>query len=202
VAASWQDEVDEGNEEGADGEGIEQAVRTEEHELDEPRPGDDEEREEQAARAGIRRRPGVRDHEEGEDEERSALQLVQGYGDRVPEPRGTAHEQQQVQREERVGDVAPARPVDDEAPEASDQEAEEGGAPPLGWGDPRPSREEQAREGDVRRIEEVLPAQPQDELAAHGEDGPESRDKGEVRPQQQAKRESRDEGAPWLEPAP
>ena len=69
-----------------DGERPEEAVGPEEHELDDPAPRRDQEREEErpARESGVVLR--VRDHEEGEEEERAALEPVERDRQRIAQP--------------------------------------------------------------------------------------------------------------------
>ena len=82
----------------------------------------DEHSEEDARRAAIGRRFGVRDHEEGEEEERAVLDLVDWNGEPRSEPERAAEKDRAVAREERKGDVGARGAVHHEAAEACEEE--------------------------------------------------------------------------------
>src|SRR5574338_437972 len=67
-------------------EGPDRSARLEEDERDEGGAGRDERAEEEPGRPGVGRRLGIADHEEGEEEERPALELMKRDGPGLPEP--------------------------------------------------------------------------------------------------------------------
>ena len=155
---------------------------------------------EHAPRTSIGRGAGVGDHEEREEQQRAALQLVHRHGHRIPQPQRAAEHDGRERQQKGVRDVAARCAVHDEPAEAREEEGEERRASPLTGGDPDAvAREEKRDEGDVRRIEDVLAAKANDELAADREDAGECGEARLVRPEEKAEREARDEGASDVE---
>ena len=153
-----------------------------------------------AARAGVGRRARVGDHEEGEDQERPALELVERNREGVAEPERPGDEQPGVAPEETERDVGAPGPLEHEAAGARDEEREERRRTPLAGRGPGPvGRGEQDHEREVRRVEEVLAPPAERELAPDGDRGRGRREPELARAEEQAEREPAHEGAPGLE---
>ena len=141
----------------------------------------------------IGNRLGVGDHEEGEQQERAALQLMAPDGHALPEPRHTKSERRRVEGEKRECDVGAASAVDDETAERDEPSCESEVRSPLARGHPG-ARQEHEREDDpeVPGIEEVLAAHANQELRADRDDGSERVGPGAVGAQQQREAERGD----------
>ncbi len=168
--------------------------------MDEPGAQRHQEGEEDAAGPRVGRGLGVRDHEEGEQEERSVRDLVEGDRHRLSQPERAAEQDRQVEGEEGPGHVAARGAVDHEATQAGHQEREEGDAPPLARRDPDAAgQEHQGDDAEVRRVEHVLAVPAEDELAGDGDGRGQAGQEERARPQQQTEREAGDESAARVE---
>ena len=119
-------------------------------------------------------------------------QPVQRNRHRLAEIERPAEHQRAVEGDERVGDVAARRAVDDQAAEARHQEREERHRSPLPRRHPDLIGQQQHRDdAAVGGIEDVLAAEADDELAGDGDDGRQDRQVGPVGAEQQAQRQAR-----------
>ena len=87
--------------------------------------------EHEASQPRIRRRARIRDHEEGEDQQRPALELMQRDRERVAEPNGP-HQQEGCMRDQKEdGDVGAVRRAQHEDGEKAQERGEPYGRSPL-----------------------------------------------------------------------
>ncbi len=196
VAGTGQEPVDEGDGDREERQRPQETVRPEELELHEPGAQRHQRREQDAPASRIGRGLRIRDHEEGEQDERAAFEPMQGNAQGLAEPERSSDEQRGVADEKRKCHVASRGPVHDEAAGGREEEAEHGRAAPLTGRDPHDAREEHHRhQREVRGIEDVLAAHAQDELAGDGDGGRHDREVDGIRPEQKAQRQSRDQRA-------
>jgi hypothetical protein len=173
-----------------------QAVRPEELELHDPGACRHQHGEEDAPTPRVRRGLRIRDHEEGEQHQRAALEPVQGNVEGLSEPERSSREERDVGDEKRERHVASRSAVHHEPAGRREQEAEDGRAAPLAGGDPDAAGDQDHRhQREVRGIEDVLAAHSQDELARDGDDGRHDGQVEGIGPEQEAQRQSRDQGA-------
>src|SRR5262249_46895968 len=143
---------------------------------------------------------GVRDHEEGEDEESAAFEAMHRNRERLPEPERTTEEEPDVAPDERKSHVAARRAVDDEAPHADEEKTDESGITPLSGRDPNGScGEHHGNDPEVGGIEEMLAVPAEKELGSDGGDGGRDRERRRVGPEQETEGEPGDRGAPGIE---
>src|SRR5262249_31771537 len=201
VAAPRQEPVEQRDERRKGEERPDGSGGTEEGELPEVRDDGHERAEDEAARPRVGRRAGVGDHEEGEEEQASALELVDGNRERIAEPKRAGDEEHGPRREEREGHVGAERAMDDEAAGAREGEGQEGRRPPLPRRDPgRAARKQHGGgEAEVRGVEDVLAPHAQHELAPDREHGRARGEGRRGRPEEQAERKARDERAAGIE---
>src|SRR6185436_17324051 len=100
-------------------------------ELDVPGARCDEKCEEDPACPRVRRRPRIRDHEEREEQERAVFKAMNRDRQWFTEPDRSTEDKRHVERDERVGHIASARAVDDEAAETRHEEREKRDVAPL-----------------------------------------------------------------------
>src|SRR3954471_14680598 len=131
VARRRKQRVDDGDENRAGRERPENAVRAEEPVVDVPAAERDERREEDPSGARVGRGLRIGDHEEGEEQQRAALQPVKRNRQRLADPERPPDDQRAPEDDERVRDVAARRAIDDQSADAGDQESEEGDVSPL-----------------------------------------------------------------------
>src|SRR3954449_8551524 len=131
VARRRKQRVDDGNENRAGGERPENAVRAEEPVVDVPGAERDERGEEDPSRARIGRGLRIGNHEEGEEQQRAALQPVKRNRERLADPESASDDQCAQEDDEGVRDVAARRAIDYQSADAGDQESEEGYVSPL-----------------------------------------------------------------------
>jgi hypothetical protein len=179
-----------------EGERPQEPVRPEELELDDPRARGHQRGEQDATGSRVGRGLRIRDHEEGEEHERAALDPVQGDAQGLAEPERSADEQRGVGAEEGEGHVAPGRAVHDQPAGRGEEEPEHRRAAPLAGRDPHLAREQHhGHQREVGRVEDVLAADPQDELARDGDGGGEDHQFEGIGPEQETEREPGDQGA-------
>ena len=192
VAGTWEQPVDQWDGDREERKGPQETVRPEELELHDPGAHGHQGREQDAPCPRIGRGLGIRDHEEGEQHERAALEPVQGNAHGLSQPEGSSGEQRDVADEKCEGHIAPRCPVHDQAAGRREQESEHGRAAPLTGRDPHAAREEHHRhQREVRGIEDVLAAHAQHELAENGDGGRHDHQLERIRPEQEAQRQSR-----------
>src|SRR3954470_14845635 len=133
VARRGQKRVDDGDENRAGGQRPENAVGPEEPVVDVPAAERDERREEDPSRARIGRGLRIGNHEEGEEQQRAALQPVKRNGQRLDDPERPPDHERAPEDDERVRDVAARGAIDDQSADAGDQKSEERDVPPLPW---------------------------------------------------------------------
>src|SRR3954454_7304795 len=126
IARRRQKRVNDGNENRAGGERPENAVRAEEPVVDVPAAERDERGEEDPSRTRVGRGLRIGNHEEGEEQQRAALQPVKRNRERLADPQRTSDDQRAPEDDERIRDVAARRAIDDQSANAGDQESEEG----------------------------------------------------------------------------
>ncbi len=195
-----QNMIEERDEGGEEEERPEWAVGPEESELDESGAGGDEAAVEDAAGARVRGRLRVRDHEEGEDQQRAALEAVERNRERLAEPGGARDDERQVDAQERHGDVRAGGPLHDEAAGAGQEKPPERRLPPLPRRDPGVSRREDRHDdSEIGGVEDVLAAPAQEELARDGCRRGEHGERRGVGSKEEAEREPRNQGALGLE---
>src|SRR3954449_6344325 len=131
VARRGQQRVDDGNENRAGGERPENAVRPEEPVVDVPAAERDERGEEDPSGARIGRGLRIGNHEEGEEQQRAALQPVKRNRQRLADPERPSDDERAPEDDEGVRDVAARRAIDYQSADAGDQESEEGYVSPL-----------------------------------------------------------------------
>lgn len=131
IPEAGQDLIEDRDEERQKSERPQQSVRAEQTELDESCAGRHEDRKEDPTRARVGSRFWIGDHEEGEEEERAALEAVKRDRDRLAERERARDDQESVEGEERESHVAPRGAPHDEEPDARDQEPEERRGSPL-----------------------------------------------------------------------
>ena len=136
VARAGQEPVDQGDDEGARGERPEQAVGAEEHELHDAGADRDEDGEQDAARARVRRRPRVGDHEEREEQEGAVLEPMERDRRAARRARAIGRPAAPRSTRGRPRHVAARGAVDDQRPRRGEQEGEDGRAAPLPGRDP------------------------------------------------------------------
>ena len=188
--------IEEWDEEREERERPEEAVRPEETELDEDRAPRDEKGEQDPSRPGVRRRLRIRDHEEGEEKECSALQAMQRDRQRLAERCGPREQEKRIEAEKRQRDVAPRGPAHDEDSGAGDGEREEGSRSPLARRNPDAAGREHHREqAEVGGIEDVLVVPAKDELRGNRDQRRGTRQEGGIRPEEETEREAGDERA-------
>ena len=139
--AAGQNAIEDGHERRAQGQRPDDAVGAEQAELDVPGDEGDQRAEEHARRPDVRRRPRIRDHEEGEEQQAAALEAAHRDGHRLAQVERAAEQQRRVdddegaaRRRERSGAVG------DQAAQARHQEGEERDAAPLRRRQPRRRR--------------------------------------------------------------
>src|SRR3954447_7437095 len=126
VARRRKNRVDDGNENRAGGERPENAVRAEEPVIDVPAAERDERGEENPSRARVGRGLRIGNHEEGEEQQRAALQPVKRNRERLADPQRPPDHKRAPEDDERVRDVAARRAIDDQSADAGDEKSEEG----------------------------------------------------------------------------
>jgi hypothetical protein len=189
------------------GERPDEAVRTEEDEVDEPGTERDQHGEEHSPGARVRASSsGVRDHEEGEDQEGAVRHLMEGDRQRVPQPEGAADDDRAVGGEEGPGDVAALGAAHDQQAGAGDGEGGERRRAPLPRRHPGAVGQQQGGgDAEVGRVEDVFRrsaggrGEADHELAADRQERGEGGDRRRPGAQQEGQREGRDQGAPGIE---
>lgn len=157
----------------------------------------DERAEEEAPRAGVGCRLGVGDHEEREEQERAALEAMEGNRERFVERQGPPDDQKKGCRDVRERDVAARRALHDEAAGAGDEEAEERGASPLARGDPSLARHgDREDQSEIGGVEEVLAVEAEERLARDRRGRRPAGDDRRIRAQEQTQGERGDERTP------
>src|SRR3954453_24151643 len=126
VARRRKQRVDDGDENRAGGERPENAVRREDPVVDVPAAERDERGEEDPSRARVGRGLRIGNHEEGEEEQRAALQPVKRNRERLANPQRPSDHERAPENNDRVRDVAALGAIDDQSADAGDQESEKG----------------------------------------------------------------------------
>ena len=183
--------IDQRNEQRDGGKRPEQSVGPEQPELHVPGAERDERREQHPARARIRRRPRIRDHEKREEQERPVLEAMDRNGQRLAEPDRSSEDEREVTGGKHICDVTARRSIDDKAAETGHQEREERHAAPLPGRDPHLTcRQHHRDDAEVGRVEQMFAAPADDELAGDGDDAGDDGDFWEVRTEQEAERQA------------
>lgn len=115
----------------------------------------------------VRRGLVVGNHEEGEDQQRTAFNLVQWDCERVAEPQRSNEQQTNVETKKGECDIGSCRPGDDHTAETGDQKTEPSHLPPLPRRDPAKTTGKDHDECDVCGVKYVLFLPPDDELAGY-----------------------------------
>src|SRR3954454_6099064 len=115
VARRRKQRVDDGNENRAGCERPENAVRPEEPVVDVPAAERDERGEEDPSRARVGRGLRVGNHEEGEEQQRAALEAVKRNRERLADPQRPPDHERAPEDDERVRDVAARRTIDNQS---------------------------------------------------------------------------------------
>jgi hypothetical protein len=119
---------------------------------------------------------------------------------RLAEPHRSPEHERHVEHDERIRHVASCRPIHDEATKARHQKREERDIPPLPWRYPHPIGQQDHQDNSkIRRVEDVFTVHSQDELARDGDRGRRDRDRQRIGSQEQAKRQTGDQRAAWIE---
>ena len=114
-------------------------------------------REDQPPGARIRNGLGVRDHEEREQQQRAALELVHGDRQGIAEPERPRHQQPAMCRQEEKRDVGAPRPLQHHDAEEAEQGREPQCGAPLARRHPGAAgAEEEHDDGDGGGIEDML----------------------------------------------
>src|SRR3954447_21315749 len=113
VARPRKQRVDDGDENRTGCERPENAVGREEPVVDVPAAERDERGEEDPSRARVGRGLRIGNHEEGEEQQRAALQPVNGNHQRLADPERTSDDERAPENDEGICDVAACRAVDD-----------------------------------------------------------------------------------------
>lgn len=195
-----QETVDQWHERRTHDEAPERSVRFEETELDIERDHRHQKCEDHPARAGVRRGLGVGNHEERENQQSDALDLMQRDRQRVAEPESSRDEQTDVESEKAQGHIRARRPRHDEASHPGDEQAEPDDLPPLSRRDPSEAGGDRDDQREIRGIEDVLLAPPDDELAGNGDEGRQCDDSQIVGAEEDAQADDRYESAERIEP--
>ena len=150
-------------------------------------------------RSGVRRRLGVRDHEEGKDQQRAALDLMEWDRKWIAEPDGARDEQADIEAKKGQRHIRTCRAGDHEAAETGDEKPEPGYLSPLPGRDPAEPTGEHDDQRQVSRIEEMFVIPADDELAGDRNEGCQRCDREIVGTKQQAEGEGRDQRTAWIE---
>jgi hypothetical protein len=186
--------INQRNCERTDGQRPQRTVGSEKSKLDVPGARRDKTREENPADSRVRRRPRIRDHEKGEEQQRAVFQTMNRDRQWLAEPDGSTEHQRHVEADERVGDVASACPVHNQTAETRHQECEECDVAPLAGGHPYISADHHQRDDcDVGRIEEMLAVQFDEKLARNRDRRSQQREGNVICAQQEAQRQPGDE---------
>jgi hypothetical protein len=156
--------------------------------------------EHEAAQPRIRRRARIRDHEEGEDQQRPALELMQRDRERVAEPNGP-HQQEGCMRDQKEdGDVEAVRRAQHEDGEKAQKRGEPYRRSPLSRRNPHAVRsQKQNHDREACGIPDVLAVHPKDEFRADRNDSGNYVQPRLLSAQQQAQREAGDQGRAGIE---
>src|SRR5580704_12646715 len=134
---------------------------------------------------------GERGDREGEDQERSALKLMQRNGPRIAEPDRTRAEKGGMADEEIDRNVGAARRMQHHDGEETDQRREPDTGAPLAGRDPNSGRaQQQDDDGKAGGIEDMLAVDPQQEFRGNGDDAGNRMQLWLLGAQQQAERQS------------
>ena len=200
VTGAGQRPVDQWDQERKQRERPQQTVRPEQLELHDPGACRHQQCEQDAPTPRVGRRLRIRDHEEGEQHEGAALEPMKRNAEGLSETERSASEERDVGDEEREGHVTARCAIHHEPASRRHQEAKDGRAAPLARRDPDAAGEEDHRhQREVRGIENVLATHPQGELARDGDGGCHDRQLEGIGAEQEAQRQSRDEGALRIE---
>jgi len=162
--------------------------------------------EDEAPEPRVGRGARIGNHEEGEDQQRAALQLVQRDRERIAEPKGAREQERGVAGEEEDRDVGAARGVQHQDGAKGDERCEPDAGAPLAGRDPHVIGEhEQRHDGEAGRVEHVLAVAPDHEFGENRDDAGDGGERRLVGAQEQAERQPGDEGraqVELLEPEP
>jgi len=149
-----------------------------------------------AAARMVGNRPGIGDHEEGEQQQRATLQLMKPHGAALAEPEHAQRENAEMAAEECDRHVGAPRALHDQRTERDEPPRERDVVAPLARRHPRARQREQREDhAEVAGIEDVLAANAYSELRADRDQCRQRMRPRIVGAQQQRQAERRDRGA-------
>lgn len=153
--------------------------------------------------AMVRDRHRIGDHEEREEKERTAAEVMDEDRGGLAEPRDAGGERAEVAGEKRRAHVGPARPSDDEGAERHEPRRERDVGAPLARRHPCVRQKHEGGDGaEVGGVEEMLASPAKEEFPADRERGGERVDPERRRAQEQRQPEGGNDRAPQAGAAP